>query len=361
MELTLPTKKIIQTYKRYSLPTDDATPAEQTLQFVYIGTHNRYIDMLKTHFEYGYTTGSTESALFTLQRLLKKKTDVTVPDVIMAEGSLGTEQLLALHRFLQSHKILADVPFIVEATGLSKNQLATVKGYAFVDDIILLNEFTGAELAEKINFLKKIKHKRVHEPATCTVETSFPVFADWRSFFKRVLDVTFSALLLLVLGPVMLLIALAVKLESNGPVLAVTKRTGRGYRIFDCYRFRTITVPDADDNHYHATRIGLFLRKTSLDELPQLMNVLLGDMSLVGNRPLPLHEAARFTTDEWAKRFMSPVGITGLWHIQKRGKDVMSAEECISLDNDYADKSDLLYDFWMMANTPQAIAQKRNA
>src|SRR5688500_16385699 len=114
-------------------------------------------------------------------------------------------------------------------------------------------------------------------------------------------------------------------------------------------------------NDPRITRIGNILRNTSLDELPQLMNVLKGDMSLVGNRPLPLYEAASLTTDEWAKRFMAPAGITGLWQIKKRGREDMSVEERISLDINYADKNNFLYDLWIMANTPTALIQKTNA
>ena len=85
-----------------------------------------------------------------------------------------------------------------------------------------------------------------------------------------------------------------------------------------------------------------------------------GDMSLVGNRPLPLYEAENLTTDELAKRFMAPAGMTGLWQIKKRGKSEMSVDERIGLDIDYANNSNLLMDMWIMAHTPQALMQKAN-
>jgi lipopolysaccharide/colanic/teichoic acid biosynthesis glycosyltransferase len=92
--------------------------------------------------------------------------------------------------------------------------------------------------------------------------------------------------------------------------------------------------------------------------MPQLFNVLKGDMSLVGNRPLPLYEASALTTNESVERFMAPAGMTGLWQIKKRGKDQMSAEERINLDIIYARKHSIAYDFWIIANTPGALLQK---
>jgi lipopolysaccharide/colanic/teichoic acid biosynthesis glycosyltransferase len=84
-------------------------------------------------------------------------------------------------------------------------------------------------------------------------------------------------------------------------------------------------------------------------------------MSLVGNRPLPLYEAARLTTDQWAERFMAPAGITGLWQIKKKERHDMSEEERINLDIDYANKYNFMYDLWIMANTPTALRQKSNS
>jgi lipopolysaccharide/colanic/teichoic acid biosynthesis glycosyltransferase len=204
-------------------------------------------------------------------------------------------------------------------------------------------------------------------------------------FSKRVFDIVVSATLIIALSPVFLLVMIAIKLESKGPIFYISKRAGRGYRIFNFYKFRTMVQEANDkiadfshlnlynplkengpvfikiDNDPRITRIGAFLRKCSLDELPQLWNVFIGDMSLVGNRPLPLYEAATLTTDEWAKRFMAPAGMTGLWQIKKKRQNKMTAEERISLDINYADNSNFLFDLWIMANTPSAVIQRTNA
>ena len=113
-------------------------------------------------------------------------------------------------------------------------------------------------------------------------------------------------------------------------------------------------------NDPRITHFGKFLRNTSLDELPQLFNVLKADMSLVGNRPLPLYEAKVLTTDRHAERFNAPAGITGLWQISKRGQKEMSAEERIALDIDYARHNSFVQDLQIMLKTPKALIQKDN-
>lgn len=113
-------------------------------------------------------------------------------------------------------------------------------------------------------------------------------------------------------------------------------------------------------NDPRVSKVGKFIRNTSIDELPQLWNVLKGDMSLVGNRPLPLYEAEKLTTDKYALRFMAPAGLTGLWQVSKRGKGDMSEDERISLDNDYAKKFGLLFDFKLILKTIPALFQKEN-
>lgn len=113
-------------------------------------------------------------------------------------------------------------------------------------------------------------------------------------------------------------------------------------------------------NDTRVTRIGQFIRKTSIDELPQLINVLKGDMSIVGNRPLPLYEAEKVTSDEFIQRFMAPAGITGWWQTSKRGKENMSANERIKLDIAYAKKYSLWLDLKIIARTFPSMLQKDN-
>ncbi|TAF56951.1 MAG: sugar transferase [Sphingobacteriia bacterium] len=108
------------------------------------------------------------------------------------------------------------------------------------------------------------------------------------------------------------------------------------------------------------TRVGKFIRNTSIDELPQLWNVMIGDMSIVGNRPLPLYEAEKLTTDKYAMRFLAPAGITGLWQVEKRGKGEMSEEERLELDNLYAKNHSFLNDIRLILKTIPALFQSES-
>ena len=198
---------------------------------------------------------------------------------------------------------------------------------------------------------------------------------------KRVFDILVSSILLIILSPMMLLIALIIKLESKGPVIYRSKRAGFGYKVFNFYKFRSMrTGADKElkdlakfnqyrqenkedifikiKNEPRVTPFGQFLRNTSLDELPQLLNVVIGDMSLVGNRPLPLYEADKLTKDGTAWRFLAPAGITGLWQINKRGKANMSLDERIQLDVVYARKNSLQLDLKILFSTLPAMIQK---
>ncbi|MBC7867851.1 MAG: sugar transferase [Gloeobacteraceae cyanobacterium ES-bin-316] len=199
----------------------------------------------------------------------------------------------------------------------------------------------------------------------------------------RAIDIIVSLVAILSLVPLFILIAIAIKIETRGPVFYSSLRAGRGFKVFSFYKFRTMII-NADkiiDNlsslniyatgaaqpHFfkikddpRITRVGTFLRNSSLDELPQLFNVLLGDMSIVGNRPLPLYEATTLTTNEWSERFMAPAGITGLWQISKRGQAEMRNEERILLDINYARYRTLKGDLKILIKTPSALIQKAN-
>lgn len=114
-------------------------------------------------------------------------------------------------------------------------------------------------------------------------------------------------------------------------------------------------------NDPRITKVGRILRNTSIDELPQFINVLKGDMSIVGNRPLPLYEAELLTTDQWAKRFSAPAGITGLWQVTKRGgANVLSADERKQLDIEYAENFSFWYDMKILFKTIPAMIQREN-
>jgi lipopolysaccharide/colanic/teichoic acid biosynthesis glycosyltransferase len=113
-------------------------------------------------------------------------------------------------------------------------------------------------------------------------------------------------------------------------------------------------------NDPRITKVGKFIRNTSIDELPQLWNVIIGDMSIVGNRPLPLYEAEKLTSDRYALRFLAPAGITGLWQVEKRGKGEMSEDERLMLDNKYAENHSFVNDIRLILKTIPALFQSES-
>lgn len=251
--------------------------------------------------------------------------------------------------------------------------------------------------------------------------------------WKRLFDIVFSALAIVLLSPVFIITAIAIKLESKGPVVFRSKRVGTNYTIFDFLKFRSM-YSDAEqklkalsrehnqyaetaeaeaksgptthkemteddlagmmigddevmligddfvvgeeevrqqkeqdnnnafvkiENDPRITRVGAFIRKYSIDELPQLFNILRGDMSIVGNRPLPLYEAEKLTSDECIDRFMAPAGLTGLWQVEERGKGgMMSAEERKQLDIRYGQTYSFALDMKIIFRTIFAFVQK---
>ena len=266
-------------------------------------------------------------------------------------------------------------------------------------------------------------------------------------FWKRLFDIVVSFIAIIILSPVFIITAIAIRIESNGPVLFKSKRVGTNYTIFNFLKFRSMYV-DAEDrlkevakesgNQYaeqnkegeeitekpvitaplgleaemmmmdmgmesdmmisddevmlvgddfvvaesdfnkekqeeienafvkiendpRVTKVGKFIRKTSIDELPQLFNILKGDMSIVGNRPLPLYEAEKLTADASIDRFMAPAGLTGLWQVEERGKGgMMSAEERKQLDIIYGQTYNFMLDMKIIFRTLTSMIQKGN-
>jgi len=265
--------------------------------------------------------------------------------------------------------------------------------------------------------------------------------------WKRLFDIFFSLLGIIILSPVFIITAIAIRLESKGPVIFKSKRVGTNYTVFNFLKFRsmyadaeqrlkevakeagnqyaekdlseeekdqqtTITAPLGDEaemmmmdmgmesammisddevmlvgddfvvaesdfnkekeeevnnafvkieNDPRVTKVGKFIRKYSIDELPQLFNILKGDMSIVGNRPLPLYEAEKLTIDSSIDRFMAPAGLTGLWQVEERGKGgMMSAEERKQLDITYGQTYCFTLDMKIIFRTLTAFIQKDN-
>jgi lipopolysaccharide/colanic/teichoic acid biosynthesis glycosyltransferase len=196
-------------------------------------------------------------------------------------------------------------------------------------------------------------------------------FTRTQDAFKRVFDLSVSLVLLALAGPAMLLIALIVKLNSAGPVLERAPRVGKGGRHFTCLKFRTtyedlnkpapigwnVAEDDVSDLQ-HTTPLGLILRRYGVDELPQLINILRGEMSLVGPRPLPAHCLGPdgMSTDfaDWSEqRARVCPGLTGLWQVGKRGN--LSLQEMIELDLEYISRRSFPLDLSIILKTPIAV------
>ena len=296
---------------------------------------------------------------------------------------------------------------------------------------------TVTELNKKIQFISDRENILFDDqaPKYRILKFQIPVW-------KRLFDIIFSGLAIILLSPVFIITAIAIRIESPGPILFKSKRVGTNYTIFDFLKFRsmyvdaenrlkelskdhnqyaenneeqdnkTITAPLGDqaeqdmieagmesmmmigdeeimlvgddfvmaesdfnkqkqaenenafvkiENDPRITKVGQFIRKYSIDELPQLFNILKGDMSVVGNRPLPLYEAEKLTADTSIDRFMAPAGLTGLWQVEERGKGGnMSAEERKQLDIKYGQTYNFILDMKIIFRTLTAFIQKEN-
>jgi len=325
-----------------------------------------------------------ESFSIAQKRLNELVITKTLPSAIIIEQAFNKSEFRKFMQWVAKSEILSQIPVIFSKRFLTPSKFTELQRLGLVDDIMDMT-LNPATFAKKVDFLRKVKEKggkRVNQHLQSKVLIESTAYGI-RGLIKRSVDIAIAGSLLIMLLPVFLIIAIAIKIESRGPIMYISHRAGRGFKIFNFFKFRTMITgadkqvadlqklnlyanTDGGPNFFKVkddpriTKVGSFLRNTSLDELPQLINVLKGDMSIVGNRPLPLYEAATLTTNEWAERFMAPAGITGLWQVNKRGKPEMSVEERINLDITYARNKSFIKDIRIIAHTPSALLQKTN-
>lgn len=197
--------------------------------------------------------------------------------------------------------------------------------------------------------------------------------------FKRLFDIFFSLLILVFLSPLFLFLICLIKSFSKGPVFYKSGRIGKGFKNIECYKFRTMYV-DADQrlqdlltqnahllkewqsfqklkNDPRIYPFGKFLRKTSLDELPQFLNVLLGDLSVVGPRPFYNHQVSEYLKEKAEKILSVKPGITGIW--QTSGRNLLTMDERLKLEEEYIDRRSFSFDLWIIIKTiPEMIFPK---
>lgn len=368
---------------------------------LYLGTDKSFIEKFMK---------VTTDVLFTNSAYsLKELNQLDQYDLIFyeqSEQSPDGNMLKLLSSKIRKHKIvlfmLSDLPQYLDFSNYGIHDIFNKE--TKIEDIIKRFEF----ITNNYQRLSKQKLDKI-------IAFKIPIW-------KRVFDIVFSSLALLFFSPIFIIIALLIRLESKGKVYYAAPRVGTSYEVFGFLKFRSMytdankkvdelkkknqytsqsdsqemyrygdlresegTVLISDDgmvpearvkrqksakrentffkmaNDPRITIIGRLLRKISFDELPQFINVLKGDMSIVGNRPLSLHESELLTTDEWAKRFHASVGITGLWQVTKRaGANVMLADERKQLDIEYAQNFSFFYDLKILFKTIPAMLQHEN-
>lgn len=184
----------------------------------------------------------------------------------------------------------------------------------------------------------------------------------YRRYFKRLMDIILSLIGLIVLSPIILIVGLLVKIKLGSPIIFKQERPGLNEKIFTMYKFRTMTDErdgkgDLLANNIRLTKFGKVLRSTSIDELPELVNVLKGDMSLVGPRPLLVEYLPRYNKHQGRRHEVRP-GITGL--AQVNGRNAISWEDKFNYDVDYVDKYSLVMDIKILLQTILKVFKREN-
>ena len=351
-------------------------------------------------------------------------------DAIICDYNLPGNTGVFLYDWIRAQADFDTIPFVL----IAKEFNADVYKTAFLKHI---DDFYVPSVTNPNDILNRITYLCAHRKPISRRKTEVPKLKEEgykMPLSKRLFDIFVASSVLLVASPFLLLILLAIRLESKGKVYYISKRVGR--KTFDFYKLRSMRTGSdellkklaAEKNQYkkeevkledstldipcprcsalpegescspmmftetrnicdywlnvqkseavknnstfvkivddpRITKVGKFIRNTSIDELPQLINVIKGDMSIVGNRPLPVYEAEMLTGDNLSKRFLAPPGITGLWQVELRGKGgKMSEEERMRLDNEYAeqfegDNYSFWYDIKLILRTIPALFQ----
>lgn len=322
-----------------------------------------------------------ESNAFKAYRWLEERVEnletYQLPYAVICHINWLRENNFYFVRQIALHPELRYVPVIAVSDGAPPIPKAQLSAYR-IDDCYAL-PVDWLKVSERIEFLNQFKPKVLEQTNQIALEN----FRIDIPFQKRFFDVVGAFTAIILSSWIWIPVMLAIRLESKGPVIYKSKRVGFGYQVFDFFKFRSMYqhsdqhLPGVShlnqyngSNGQHAvfvkipgdprvTRVGRFIRKYSIDELPQLLNVLRGDMSLVGNRPLPLYEAEQLTRDAWIARFLAPSGITGLWQITKHDIPNMSTEERIALDLQYSKtRYSVINDLIITLKTFSALVQR---
>lgn len=393
-----------------------------SLNILYIGNEEKSLEELNQQQNISLTIVNNNLTAVNFLNTNKK------PDAIVCDHNLTGSNGMFLFDWIRERSEFNTTSFIllVKEFSIDLFKLAFKKR---VDDFYVISPTLSEDLLTRLQFLQNFKNRTT--PSELPMQKSEGYHMP---FTKRLFDIVVASSVLLVASPFLLLIIIAIRLESKGKVYYIAKRVGR--KTFDFYKLRSMRtgsdellkklakeknqyntgavktkdlldepcprcskLPEGKscspmmyvDTHHicdywhnhqkveaaksdstfvkivddpRVTNVGKFIRNTSIDELPQLINVLKGDMSIVGNRPLPVYEAELLTADTLSKRFLAPAGITGLWQVELRGKGGdMSEDERKRLDNEYADhfkggNFSFWYDIKLILRTIPALFQK---
>ncbi len=386
---------------------------QATISVLYVGGDSQVLESLST--DPLLKVSSAENGYLAISRLDADER----PDVIVSELILPGMSGYALYEeFRQKFVNQLAVFILVDAGSDREERMRAIK--AGVDDLIR-KPLDMVKFRIRTDFLMKFRRSQSVISILESKQEKVRIPLE-----KRIFDILFASAALVMLSPLLLIVAAAIRIESKGKVFYAAKRVGAGYTIFPFFKFRSMfTGADArlkelkhlnqyaekdkeEDALYEecpecsrlgkpcstllyirehevcerqylqykrqklgktfnkikndprVTKVGRLIRKTSIDELPQLFNVLRGEMSIVGNRPVPLYEAELLTSDSWTERFLAPAGITGLWQVSKRGKSDMSNEERKALDNEYARNYSFWKDMIIILRTFTAFMQKED-